>query len=68
VELVSSDVGILVPPRNARALADGIIALYERGPASVGVRARRLAERYAWDPLLERILQRYTALAPRARP
>jgi len=67
-ELVSSDVGILVPPRNARAFADGIIALYERGPPSVGAHARRLAERYAWDPLLERILQRYTALAPRAWP
>jgi alpha-1,6-mannosyltransferase len=66
-ELVSPEVGVLVPPRNARALADGIIGLYERDPASIGVRARRLAERYAWDPLFERILERYRALAPRAR-
>ena len=61
-ELVSPDVGILVPPRNASALADAITALYEQDPRVVGARARRLAERYAWGPLLHRILERYEAV------
>jgi alpha-1,6-mannosyltransferase len=66
-ELVSRDAGVLVPPRDSRALANGILELYERGPARLGARARLLAERYAWEPLLARILERYTALASPAQ-
>jgi alpha-1,6-mannosyltransferase len=66
-ELVSPDVGLLVPPRDPRALADGIVALYERDAAALGVRARRLAERYAWGPLVGRIVDRYAALGRAAR-
>jgi alpha-1,6-mannosyltransferase len=64
-ELVTPDVGVLVPPRNARALADAIAGLYERDPVAIGVRARRFAERYAWEPLLNRIVGRYAALSRR---
>jgi alpha-1,6-mannosyltransferase len=64
-ELVSADVGILVEPRSPRALAEGIHELYQRGTELVGMRARLLAERYAWDPLLARMLGRYAALASR---
>jgi alpha-1,6-mannosyltransferase len=67
-ELVSAEAGVLVPPRDSRALADGILALYERGPARIGARARGLAERYAWEPLLARMLERYTALAHSIQP
>jgi alpha-1,6-mannosyltransferase len=66
-ELISSDVGVLVNAQNARAFADGVVALYERGTARLATRARELAERYAWEPLLSRMLERYTALAQSSR-
>lgn len=66
-ELVSSDVGILVKPRDPQALAEGIEALYERDPSALGARARRLAERYAWEPLFTRILDHYRSLVPREK-
>jgi alpha-1,6-mannosyltransferase len=67
-ELVAPEAGVLVPARDSRALADGILALYEHGPARIGLRARTLAERYAWEPLLARMLGRYTALARSTQP
>jgi alpha-1,6-mannosyltransferase len=65
-ELVSPEVGALVRTRDPRALAAGIAALYERDLAVVGTHARRLAARYAWGPLLARIVARYAALAARS--
>ena len=65
-ELVTPEVGLLVAPRNAGALADAIASLYERGPPALGANARRFAERYAWEPLLGRIVARYAALSRRS--
>jgi alpha-1,6-mannosyltransferase len=62
-ELITEDVGVLVTPRSARALADGVMAIYQRDMRALRSHARRLAERYAWGPVLERIVGRYRALA-----
>jgi alpha-1,6-mannosyltransferase len=65
-ELVSADAGVLVPPRDADALAEGIVAFYERGPDALGVRARQcVEERYTWDCAMRGLLGIYRdALAP----
>ena len=65
-ELLAGDKGLLVRPRDARALAEGIAALSARDCVAAGIEARRIAERYAWEPLLGRIAERYQALAQRA--
>ncbi|HUP93439.1 MAG TPA: glycosyltransferase [Burkholderiales bacterium] len=66
-ELVTPEVGALVPARDARALAEAVAALYERDLKMLGLHARRLAERYAWGPVLTRIVDRYSALAVKTR-
>jgi alpha-1,6-mannosyltransferase len=58
-EIVTSGSGILVPPRDAAAFADGVRRLFARDVEAMRAEARRVAERYAWQPLLEQMLQRY---------
>jgi alpha-1,6-mannosyltransferase len=62
-ELVTPEVGLVVEPRDPRALADGIVDLFKGDAAATGVRARRTAEQYAWPAVLSSIVQRYTTLA-----
>ena len=62
-ELITPEVGVLVRPQDCAALAAGIAAMFEGDPAAMGVRARRLAEDYAWPIVLGQMLQRYRALA-----
>lgn len=58
-ELVSPRCGVLIEPRNVAALADGITRLFASDTAALRAEARRVAEGYAWRPLLEQMLQRY---------
>jgi alpha-1,6-mannosyltransferase len=64
-ELVQPGAGLLVPPRDARALANGIHELFARDRAAMGVDARRLAQGYAWPAVLHSILGHYAALGKR---
>jgi alpha-1,6-mannosyltransferase len=66
-ELVPHDAGVLVPPRDALALAKAITGLFERDHRAMGAEARRAAEHYAWPAVLESILGHYTALEKRPR-
>ena len=62
-EIVSPQCGVLVPPSDAEALAAGVKALFDGDLPSLRAQARRTAERYAWQPLLEQMLARYRSLA-----
>jgi alpha-1,6-mannosyltransferase len=61
-EIVTPECGVLVPPRDAEALAEGITRLFDGDLAALGAAARRVAEGNAWPPLLEQMLGRYRAL------
>ena len=58
-EIVTPDSGLLVAPRDAHAFADGVARLFAGDLFALRAEARRVAERYAWQPLLEQMLQRY---------
>ena len=61
-EIVSPDSGVLVEPRNAGAMARGIIQFYERSPDQLGQQARRRAEReFSWDTAMRGMLDLYRA-------
>jgi glycosyltransferase involved in cell wall biosynthesis len=61
-ELVSPDSGVLVPPRDAVALAEGIVEFYRRDPAAQGAAARARAEgEYGWDVAMRGLLGLYRA-------
>lgn len=62
-EIVAQGGGVLVAPRSAEALAAGVAELFQGDVATVGNAARRIAERYAWQPLLEQMLARYRRVA-----
>jgi glycosyltransferase involved in cell wall biosynthesis len=71
LELVSDgETGLLVPPRDARALREAVErllgdpALRERLGRAARARAR---ERYAWEPVLVQTLEVYRRAAPEAR-
>jgi glycosyltransferase involved in cell wall biosynthesis len=57
--------GILVPPRNPRALADAIsyLLLNPDEATKMGERARAVARNYSWDNVVDKILRVYEALA-----
>jgi glycosyltransferase involved in cell wall biosynthesis len=56
------DAGVLVRPRDAGALAEGICAFYDAGTEGLGVRARaRVEERYTWDAAMRGMLGVYRA-------
>ena len=44
--------GILVPPEDPAALADGVARFYETGPDVLAVGARAQAERFSWTALV----------------
>ncbi len=62
-EIVGQGAGILVEPRNADALVEGVRRLFSEDRERLQAEARRIAERYAWNPLLEQMLARYRRLA-----
>jgi alpha-1,6-mannosyltransferase len=64
-ELVPPGAGVVVAPRDARALADGIVHLFELERERARTEARAAAGRYAWPRLLARMLERYAVLARR---
>jgi len=57
--------GILVPPRNPRALADAVsyLLLNPDEATKMGERARAVARNYSWDNVVDKILRVYEALA-----
>jgi len=64
-DVVSPEVGLLVPPGDAAALADGLVGLLEDEPRrqSLGAAARaRAREEYAWERLARRLLTIYEQL------
>jgi len=65
-ELVTADTGMLVPPRDAAALAAAIGALYDRDIEQLGRQARRMVETcYSWDIVLRSLTACYSQLANR---
>ena len=65
-EVVEPGTGVLVPPGDARALATALVDLLHDEPRRValGAAARRVAEeRYAWDKIVDRLLEIYEVLA-----
>jgi phosphatidylinositol alpha-mannosyltransferase len=63
--VMTPEVGITVPPGDAEALAEAIIALLENEPRrqALGAAARtRALERYAWSRLARRLLSIYEEL------
>jgi alpha-1,6-mannosyltransferase len=61
-EIVTPGSGILVPPGDGDALALGVRRLFSGDVDAFEAEARRVAERYAWQPLLEQMLQRYRCM------
>ena len=67
-ELVDDEVGMLVEPNDAGALADGIAAIYRRDLQALGLRARsRMVAQYDWNVVMPQVLQHYAALTGRAQ-
>jgi alpha-1,6-mannosyltransferase len=61
-ELVGTDAGVLVRPRDPDALAQGIVAFYEGGSERYGANARRhVEEGYTWDAAMRGLLGVYRA-------
>lgn len=56
--------GLLVPPKDARALADALIAMLSDGQrrAEMGAAGRRHAEEFAWPKIATRVLAYYEAV------
>jgi alpha-1,6-mannosyltransferase len=66
-ELVDETCGMLVRPRDARALAAGVAAFYERGADALGANARRRVEQgYSWDSAMRGLLGVYRGALARA--
>jgi phosphatidyl-myo-inositol alpha-mannosyltransferase len=65
-EVVEPGTGVLVPPGDADALATALVEVLANEPRrrALGAAARQVAEeRYAWDKIVERVLEIYRALA-----
>lgn len=68
--VVQNETGVRVPPSDPDALAKALAQLLADGPlrARLGTAARARAERvYAWDPLMEKLVGVYEAVAKRAQ-
>jgi phosphatidylinositol alpha-mannosyltransferase len=68
--VATPETGVLVPPADAAALANAVVALLEDEPARarLGAAARVLArERYAWSDVASRLLGIYGDVAGSAR-
>lgn len=61
-ELVTSEVGVLVPPNDPAALAGAALRLAAEGPGARAAACRRRAEAHAWEPALARLVARYQRL------
>jgi phosphatidylinositol alpha-mannosyltransferase len=64
--VMTEETGVLVPPGDAVALAEGLVGLLEDEPRrrALGESARRLAvERYSWGTIAERLEQIYREVA-----
>ena len=72
-DVMTAETAVAVPPDDARALAEAVVALLEDEPrrAAMGAAARALAqERYAWPDIARRLLaiyERLVAADPGAR-
>jgi len=59
-EVIGPDAGVLVRPRHARALADGVCAFYDLDGDALGRNARRRVEQlYTWDAAMHGLLAVY---------
>jgi len=71
-EIVTPQTGVLVAPRNAEAMADGVRRFYERDPDRLGRAARARAEsEYSWGTAMRGLLGLYRgalASAPARAP
>jgi len=62
-ELVDETVGLLVPRPEAAALAEGIVALYQRDLGALGAAARqRAVGGYGWDAVMRSLVGHYARL------
>ena len=64
--VLEAGTGVLVPPGDARALADALVSLLEDEPRrrALGARGREVAiERYSWDTIAERLSEIYEQAA-----
>ena len=67
--VMTSDTGLLVPPGDPAALAQGLIAILEDEPRrrAFGAAAREVArERYSWDAIARRLASIYELLGERS--
>lgn len=61
-EQITGETGVLVTPRDARAMAEGISALFEQDVARMSMRARAHAQACDWSRVLPELVQRYRVL------
>jgi alpha-1,6-mannosyltransferase len=62
-ELVDDEVGMLVAPNDADALAEGIAAIYRRDLRALGKSARRrMVAHYDWNVVMPQLVRHYAAL------
>ena len=67
-DVMTAETGLLVPPGDPAALAEGIVRLLEDEPLRqrLGTAARAVAvERYAWDSIAERLAEVYEVVTER---
>jgi alpha-1,6-mannosyltransferase len=62
-ELLDSNSGMLVAPRNVDALAQGIIDMYRRDLRAMGANGRRrMQQQYDWNVVMPQLTRHYAAL------
>jgi alpha-1,6-mannosyltransferase len=65
-ELVPARAGVLVTPRDARALAGGIETVFGGNRVDMAIAARQAAQAYGWPAVLATLMTRYTQLTARS--
>lgn len=62
-ELVDADTGLLVAPNRVDLLAEGIVSLFERDLAQLGINARhKVQQHYDWNIIVPQMMARYASL------